>query len=80
MDQHADLLAELVAAQAFHVASVLAADAPSSSRISHANKSMHPWKPSHAATISALQLVAAASLLQGSKGEKEIVDYRGRII
>ena len=80
LDQHADLLAELDAAQALHVASVLAADATSSSRISHANKSMHPWKPKHATTISALQLVAAASLLQGSKGEKEIVVYRGRII
>ena len=68
LDQHADLLAELDAAQALQVASVLAADATSSSRISHANKSMHPWKPRHAATISALQLVTAASLLQGFKG------------
>ena len=71
LDQHADLLMELDAAQALHVASVLPADATSSSHISHENRSMQPWKPKYAAAISALQLVAAVSLLQRTRGEEE---------
>ncbi len=76
LDQHADLLNELDAAQALHVASVLADT--NSSHISHENRSMRPWKPRYATAISALQLVAAASLLQGSKGE--VIVHRGRMI
>ena len=55
LDQHAELLAELDAAQALHVASVLASEATSSNRISDVKKSMHPWKPRYATAISALQ-------------------------
>ena len=77
MDQHADLLMELDAAQALHVASVLAAeDVPKQpggrgSRNQDTSVSQ-PWKPKYAAAISALQLVAASSLLRGTRGEEEI--------
>ena len=40
---------------------------------------MHPWKPRFATAVSALQIVAAASLLQGSKGEQEIHVYQRQI-
>ena len=69
LDQHAEVMAEFNAAQALRVASVLAQEATRSNRSNHANKSMHPWKPRYATAVSALQIVAAASLLQGSRGE-----------
>ena len=76
LDQNSELLAGLNSAQALRVASVLIGEDTSQNRtIGHARKSMHPWKPRFATAVSALHIVAAASLLQGSKGEQEIHVY-----
>ena len=58
---------------------MLTKEATHSNNIRHANKSMHPWKPRYATAVSALQIVAAASLLHGSKGEQEIRVYKRQI-
>ena len=85
LDQHADLLMELDAAQALHVASVLAADddpkQPGGRGSRNQDTSVsQPWKPKYAAAISALQLVTASSLQRGTKGEEEITIYRERVL
>ena len=80
LDQNSELLAGLNSAQALRVASVLiGGDTSQNSTRGHVRKNMHPWKPRFATAVSALQMVAAASLLQGSKGEQEIHVYQRQV-